>query len=437
MSSKRRRALARGLYPAAVGGLLLDRALSGAVAVLFSLRTEQESFRMPPRLLVMPTLQNYVDLWQGKFLRAFENSAVTASATTLLSLLLGVPAAYALSRAGLRSERFLSLWVLATRMAPPIAFGIPFFLIYKELGLIDTRLGLVVIYLSFNLSLVIWMMRAFFDGLPRSLEEAAYIDGAGVLGAFVRVTLPLCAPGLATTAIFCFLLSVERLLLLADSHSERCPHRPGGHRELHELRELGVRQDQRGGHPHHAAGGGVFPGRPPISDPRPHGRGRQRLTRRGTMQDARLATASTAGSFLPAPLAAGGAVAAGRTVAAQTRRTIKMMQVSHAYSDGLSAQLGEFERKDRYQGGVDLHVLPGLEPAGRSRAGQRSGAYDVIQMIFIRSGRWIRAGWAEPAQPVPRQGQGRRPARFRRGGDGPLPPRRHDLRAALASRQHG
>jgi len=207
MSSKRRRALARGLYPVAVGGLLLIVLFPVLWLVLFSLRTELESFRMPPRLFVMPTLQNYVDLWQSKFLRAFENSAVTATATTLLSLLLGVPAAYALSRAGFRSERLMSFWVLATRMAPPIAFGIPFFLIYKELDLIDTRLGLVVIYLSFNLSLVIWMMRAFFDGLPRSLEEAAYIDGAGVLGAFVRVTLPLCAPGLATTAIFCFLLS--------------------------------------------------------------------------------------------------------------------------------------------------------------------------------------------------------------------------------------
>ncbi|MGH7332068.1 MAG: carbohydrate ABC transporter permease [Candidatus Rokuibacteriota bacterium] len=207
MSSKRRRALAQGLYSAGVGGLLVVVLFPVLWLVLFSLRTELESFRMPPRLFVMPTLQNYVDLWQSKFLRAFENSAVTASATTLLSLLLGVPAAYALSRAGFRSERLLSLWVLATRMAPPIAFGIPFFLIYKEVDLIDTRLGLVVIYLSFNLSLVIWMMRAFFDGLPRSLEEAAYIDGAGVLGAFVRVTLPLCAPGLATTAIFCFLLS--------------------------------------------------------------------------------------------------------------------------------------------------------------------------------------------------------------------------------------
>ncbi len=207
MSSKRRRALARGLYLVAVGAVLLVVLFPVLWLVLFSLRTEVESFRMPPRLFVVPTLQNYVDLWQSKFLRAFENSAVTASATTVLSLLLGVPAAYALSRAGFRSERLLSLWVLATRMAPPIAFGIPFFLIYKEIELIDTRLGLVVIYLSFNLSLVIWMMRAFFDGLPRSLEEAAYIDGAGVLGAFVRVTLPLCAPGLATTAIFCFLLS--------------------------------------------------------------------------------------------------------------------------------------------------------------------------------------------------------------------------------------
>lgn len=205
MSNSRRRA--RVLYPIGVGGLLLVVLFPVLWLVLFSLRTELESFRMPPRLFVMPTLENYVALWESKFLLAFENSAVTATTTTLISLLLGVPAAYALSRAGLGSERLLSLWVLATRMAPPIAFGIPFFLIYKELGLIDTRLGLVVIYLSFNLSLVIWMMRAFFDGLPRSLEEAAYIDGAGVLGAFLRVTLPLCAPGLATTAIFCFLLS--------------------------------------------------------------------------------------------------------------------------------------------------------------------------------------------------------------------------------------
>ena len=206
-SRRRRRAAGEALALAAIAALLLVVLFPVLWLVLISVRTEVETFRMPPRLLVWPTMANYIDIWQGKFLRAFQNSAITATSTTLLSLLLGVPAAYALSRARLRADRVLSLWILATRMAPPIAFGIPFFLIYKELDLIDTRLGLVVIYLSFNLSLVIWMMRAFFDGLPRSLEEAAYIDGAGVLGAFVRVTLPLCAPGLATTAIFCFLLS--------------------------------------------------------------------------------------------------------------------------------------------------------------------------------------------------------------------------------------
>ena len=175
--------------------------------VQMSLRTGLDAFQMPPTFPSSVTLQNYVDLFEGKFVRSLVNSAVTSTSTTALALLLGVPAAYAFSRARIRPTGLVSLWTLATRMAPAIAFGIPFFLIYKDLGLIDTRLGLIVIYLTFNLSLVIWMMRAFFDGLPRSLEEAAYIDGAGVVGAFLRITLPLAAPGLATTAIFTFLLS--------------------------------------------------------------------------------------------------------------------------------------------------------------------------------------------------------------------------------------
>lgn len=175
--------------------------------VQMSFRTGLDAFQMPPTFPFSVTLQNYVDLFEGKFVRSLMNSTVTSTSTTALALLLGVPAAYAFSRARIRATGLVSLWTLATRMAPPIAFGIPFFLLYKDLGLIDTRLGLIVIYLTFNLSLVIWMMRAFFDGLPRSLEEAAYIDGAGVVRAFLRITLPLAAPGLATTAIFTFLLS--------------------------------------------------------------------------------------------------------------------------------------------------------------------------------------------------------------------------------------
>ena len=194
--------------------------------VQMSVRSGVDAFRMPPPLVFTPTLQNYVDLVEGKFVRSLMNSTVTATATSILALLLGVPAAYAFSRARFRAERTVSLWTLVTRMAPPIAFGIPFFLIYKELGLIDTRAGLVVIYLTFNLSLVIWMMRAFFDAVPRSLEEAAYIDGAGVTTAFLRIALPLSAPGLATTAIFAFLLSWNDFfysLLLTRSEALTAP----------------------------------------------------------------------------------------------------------------------------------------------------------------------------------------------------------------------
>ena len=191
-----------------------------------SLKVESEAFRMPPQLIFWPTLENYIALFQGKFARSFGNSLIVSVATTLISLVLGVPAAYALSRAGFQADKGIALWVLTTRMAPPIAFAIPFFLTYRYIGLIDTLLGLMIIYLTFNLSLVIWMMRTFFDGLPRSLEEAAEIDGAGPWGAFLRITLPLAGPGLATTAIFCFLFAWNDFffaLVLTRSRAQMAP----------------------------------------------------------------------------------------------------------------------------------------------------------------------------------------------------------------------
>jgi multiple sugar transport system permease protein len=194
--------------------------------IQLSLKVESEAFRMPPKLFFWPTLENYVALFQGKFARSFGNSLIVSLFTTLSSLVLGVPAAYALSRAGFQADKSIALWILTTRMAPPIAFAIPFFLTYRYLGLIDTLLGLVVIYLTFNLSLVIWMMRTFFDGLPRSLEEAAEIDGAGPWSAFLRIALPLAGPGLATTAIFCFLFAWNDFffaLVLTRSKAQMAP----------------------------------------------------------------------------------------------------------------------------------------------------------------------------------------------------------------------
>jgi multiple sugar transport system permease protein len=175
--------------------------------VLMSFKTNDDIFAFPPKLLFTPTLQNYVGLWASSFRYSFLNSAVVSVTSTLLALLVGVPGAYALSRMSIRQEKPLSLLILASRMAPPIAFTIPYFLAYRWMGLLDTRLGLILIYLTFNVSLVVWLMRSFFDACPRSLEEAAWVDGASLWQGFISIMLPISGPGVAATAILCFLYS--------------------------------------------------------------------------------------------------------------------------------------------------------------------------------------------------------------------------------------
>jgi multiple sugar transport system permease protein len=175
--------------------------------VTMSLKTNDDIFAFPPKLLFDPTAANYLALWDSGFRQAFLNSAIVSTTSTVLALLTGVPGAYALSRMMVRLEKPLSLLILASRMAPPIAFTIPYFLAYRYTNLLDTRTGLVLIYLTFNISLVVWLMRGFFDAVPRSLEEAAWIDGASLWQSFRRVILPISGPGIAATAILCFLYS--------------------------------------------------------------------------------------------------------------------------------------------------------------------------------------------------------------------------------------
>ncbi len=202
MNSRTVRAWTRCAIAVALLGLVLSPALW---LVLMSFRRNSDI--MATTLVFRPTLQNYAEAWSGDFPSSFEHSLVASGASTLFSLLVGVPAAYVLARWHFRARHRVAMWILVTRMAPPIAFTIPFFLAYTSLGLIDTIVGLAIIYVTFNLALVIWTMKGFFDAVPRSLEEAAWIDGAGVWGGFARVALPLAAPGLAATAILCFILS--------------------------------------------------------------------------------------------------------------------------------------------------------------------------------------------------------------------------------------
>lgn len=175
--------------------------------LLMSFKTNEDIFAFPPKLLFAPTVDNYAALWSSTFRNSFLNSIVVSISSTALALLVGVPGAYALSRTRMRREKSLSLLILASRMAPPIAFTIPYFLAYRYMGLLDTKLGLILIYLTFNVSLVVWLMRSFFDACPRALEEAAWIDGASPWQGFSRIILPISGPGIAATAILCFLYS--------------------------------------------------------------------------------------------------------------------------------------------------------------------------------------------------------------------------------------
>ncbi len=145
-----------------------------------------------------------------------------------------------LSRWAGRGKHALSFAILVTRMAPPIAFTIPFFLFYRWIGLLDTVTGLVLIYTSFNLPLVIWMMQPFFETVPVSLEEAALVDGAPTRTVFLKIVLPMVAPGIAADRDPLLSLCLERFLLRADSDPHQRSHRAGRGRQLHELRGLGM-----------------------------------------------------------------------------------------------------------------------------------------------------------------------------------------------------
>jgi multiple sugar transport system permease protein len=187
-------------------GVMLLLLLSPFLWLLqMSFKSNDQILQFPPPLIFTPTLANYTALWHSAFRESFVNSLLSASFSTALALLLGVPAAYALSRWSGKGKHALSFAILMTRMAPPIAFTIPFFLFYRWIGLLDTVAGLVLIYTSFNLPLAIWMMQPFFDTVPSSLEEAALVDGARTRTVFTQIVLPMVAPGIAATAILCFL----------------------------------------------------------------------------------------------------------------------------------------------------------------------------------------------------------------------------------------
>ena len=185
--------------------------------VTISLKSEVDQFAAPPRWLQFaPTLAHYYDAFFTRSFGQYLLTSVTVSIlSTIFALTLGTLAAYGLSRfrLGASLDRRLSMWILSTRMFPPIVTAVPLFLMMRDLRLLNTITSLVIVYTALNLPFVVWMMRGFFRELPRELEEAAMVDGDSRLGALVRVVLPLVTPGLAATAVFCLIVSWNEFLL--------------------------------------------------------------------------------------------------------------------------------------------------------------------------------------------------------------------------------
>lgn len=169
---------------------------------------------IPPIWTFTPTLANYVDaLFGGASIGALVlHSLVVATLSTILTLITGLPAAYALTRLRFRRKQFVGNWILSTILFPPVVSAIPVFILVGRLGLTDTYPSLIIPYAAFNLPIIIWMLRSFIEQVPFEIDEAARIDGLSHFGIVRHMILPLVAPGLAAAAILSFLFSWNEFL---------------------------------------------------------------------------------------------------------------------------------------------------------------------------------------------------------------------------------
>lgn len=195
-------------------------ALAWALVVLFPVlwmtlmmfKPEAIMFARPPVWVFRPTLAHFDHVLDQGFAWNLLASLVVAAASTALVVVVGTPAAYAFARFPIWRRDDLLVFVLATRMAPPVALVIPFYLIYARVGLLDTYLGLILAYLTFNLSFYVWVLWSFCRELPVELEEAARADGYPRWQVLVHIVLPLLRPGIIATAVLCFIFAWNEFL---------------------------------------------------------------------------------------------------------------------------------------------------------------------------------------------------------------------------------
>jgi multiple sugar transport system permease protein len=181
--------------------------------VTTSFKEQSAILSATPQFFFHPTLGNYTTAFQKFDIGAsLVNSLIVALSTTAISLILGAPAAYAIARFDFKGKRDLWFWFISNRMISPIVVALPFFLIARQFRLLDTQLVLILIYLTFNVPIVVWICADQFRNIPKELDEAATLEGYSSFGIFWRIALPLAAPGIAVSAIFSFIFSWNELL---------------------------------------------------------------------------------------------------------------------------------------------------------------------------------------------------------------------------------
>jgi multiple sugar transport system permease protein len=202
--------------------------------VLMSFQTNEQILRIPPSLFFEPTLENYVALISGRlvstagvlelqFMRNLWNSFFLSSCAVLLSLLLGVPAAYAFARFKFRLGEDIAFTLLSFRFAPALLVLLPLNLYFQDIGLNDTYIGLIWVYQLITLPLILWIVRGYFEDISPDIEHAYRVDGHGWLSTFLRISIPLARPGIAAAALLSFIFAWNNFifaLILASADKQ-------------------------------------------------------------------------------------------------------------------------------------------------------------------------------------------------------------------------
>jgi len=177
--------------------------------ILTSFKTEAEAIASPPSFLAFEwTLENYVEVnSRSDYFLHFMNSVVISLGSTLLGLLIAIPAAWSMAFVPARRTKDILMWMLSTKMLPPVGVLVPIYLIFRDFGLLDTRIGLIVVLTLINLPIIVWMLFTYFKEIPGEILEAARMDGASLWDEVVHVLTPMALPGIASTLLLNIILA--------------------------------------------------------------------------------------------------------------------------------------------------------------------------------------------------------------------------------------